>query len=441
MRKFPAFKVLAGVALTLLILQVSIFAQAGGDPNKPIKSLNFQNADIRSVLNTLAEYGDVNIVTAPSVEANVNIVLKNVTWQMALDIMMKTYSLTAVSEKGYIRVVPTEEYLQETSMVEKHRSEQAEIVALETEIIEVHNASAFDLVEPIKSILTKRGQVEVDKRSNSIIINEIPDNIEMIREFVHELDKETSQIKISAQLVEVSTSALEEIGIDWQLTGSKSVRKSSGYNADYEHTTDVFAGQEDMSDVAGQFNFFTAQPGWQLDATLQALVSDGKGKIVAHPEIITVDNKEAKIQSGQKIPIKTFDPSGNVVITFEEIGTILRVTPHVTSENRILMHLIPERSTYEYDPNGIIINSNNAETNVVVENGQTVVIGGLTTQDVIETHKGVPVLKDIPVVGYLFGYKKKKVENRDLVIFVTPTIVDENLAVLPGNPGRLGGDE
>jgi type II secretory pathway component GspD/PulD (secretin) len=152
---------------------------------------------------------------------------------------------------------------------------------------------------------------------------------------------------------------------------------------------------------------------------------------VAHPEITTVDNKEAKIQSGQKIPIKTFDPSGNVVITFEEVGTILRVTPHITSENRILMHLKPERSTYEFDPNGIIINSNNAETNVVVENGQTVVIGGLTTQDVIENRKGVPVLKDIPVLGYLFGYTKKKVENRDLVIFVTPTIVGNDLAAMP----------
>ncbi len=436
MKRFPGFKILAGIALTLLIMQVSVFAQ--GNPNKPIESLNFQNADIRSVLNFLAEYGDVNIVSSPTVEGAVNISLKNITWKLALDIIMKTYGLTAVQEEGYIRVVPTESYLEETSMVEKHRSEQAKIVALETEIIHVDNASAQDLVDPIQSILTDRGKVEVDKRSNSIIINEIPENIPLVQQFVKELDKETSQIKISAQIVEVSSTALEEIGVDWTLNGSKEVRKSSGYSADYDHTTSVSGAEsaDRMSDVAAEFTFSTVQPGWDLTATIQALVSDGNGKIVAHPEITTVDNKEAKIQSGQKIPIKTFDPSGNVVITFEEVGTILRVTPHITSENRILMHLLPERSFYEYDPNGVIINSKNAETNVVVENGQTVVIGGLTTQDVIESHVGVPVLKDIPVVGYLFGYKKKKVENRDLIIFVTPTIVGRDLAAAPVHQGN-----
>ncbi len=426
MKRVPGARIITWIALTLLILQVAVFAQAGGDPNKPIKNLNFQNADIRSVLNFLAEYGDVNIVTSPTVEGSVNLSLKNVSWQLALDILMKTYGLTAVEEKGYIRVVPTKDYLEETSMVEKHRSEQAQIVALETEIIPVDNASAFDLVDPITTVLSKRGKVEVDKRSNSIIISEIPENIDLIKQFVKELDKETAQIKISAQIVEVSSQVLQEIGVRWTINGHRTVSKTSGYEAEYDHTESVTA--DDVSDPKGTFSFSTMQPGWDLDATLQALVSDGNGKIVAHPEITTVDNKEAKIQSGQKIPIKTFDPSGNVVITFEEVGTILRVTPHITSENRILMHLFPERSTYAYDPNGIIINSNNAETNVVVENGQTVVIGGLTTQDVLESHVGVPVLKDVPVLGYLFGYKKRSVENRDLVIFVTPTIVGKDLA-------------
>jgi type IV pilus assembly protein PilQ len=138
-----------------------------------------------------------------------------------------------------------------------------------------------------------------------------------------------------------------------------------------------------------------------------------------------VDNNEARIQLGQKIPIKQFDESGNVVIEFTEVGTILRVTPHITAENKILMHLYPERSTYQFDPNGVIINTSNAETKVVVNNGQTVVIGGLTTQDVVESHVGVPILKDIPLLGYLFSYKQKRITDRDLVIFVTPTIVDD----------------
>jgi type IV pilus assembly protein PilQ len=134
---------------------------------------------------------------------------------------------------------------------------------------------------------------------------------------------------------------------------------------------------------------------------------------------------------GQRIPIKQFDQSGNVVITFEEVGSLLKVTPHVTSENRILMTLKPERSSYNFDANGVIINTSNAETNVVVENGQTAIIGGLTTQDVISNRNGIPVLKDIPILGYLFSYTQKKVESRDLVIFVTPTIVEGSLANSP----------
>jgi type II secretory pathway component GspD/PulD (secretin) len=116
-----------------------------------------------------------------------------------------------------------------------------------------------------------------------------------------------------------------------------------------------------------------------------------------------------------------------VVITFTEVGTILRVTPHITSENRILLKLKPERSSYTFDANGVIINTNNAETNVVVENGQTAVIGGLTTQEEIKNYTGLPILKDIPLIGYLFRYTKTQIANRDLVIFVTPTIVTEQM--------------
>ncbi len=168
--------------------------------------------------------------------------------------------------------------------------------------------------------------------------------------------------------------------------------------------------------------------GWTVDAVVSAVVEEGKGKVIAHPEITTVENKEARIQMGQKIPIKQFDESGNVVIKFEEVGTILRVTPHITADNQILMHLMPERSSLEPDPSGIIINTNNAETNVVVNNGQTAVIGGLTTQDEVESVAGIPILKDIPLLGAIFRYTTKRTENRDLVIFVTPTIVENDLA-------------
>jgi type II secretory pathway component GspD/PulD (secretin) len=185
-----------------------------------------------------------------------------------------------------------------------------------------------------------------------------------------------------------------------------------------------------VSDPTGTYTFATVQGDFDIEGTVSALVSTNKGKIIAHPEITTVDNGEAYIQMGQRIPIKQFDESGNVVITFEEVGTILRVTPHITSEDRILLQLKPERSSYTFDANGVIINTNNAETNVVVENGQTAVIGGLTTQVEMKTRVGLPILKDIPYLGYLFRYTRNEIANRDLVIFVTPTIVTEEMQSL-----------
>ncbi len=424
--KILSSTILVLVAALLLVFSDTPVLQSQNtvpNPNKPIKTLNFQNAEVRSVLNFLAEYGEVNIVASPTVEGNVSVSLKDVTWQQALDILTKTYGLTAVEESGYIRVLPTREWMEESAAIQQHAAEQRTLVELQNRIIPVDNASAKDLVTPVQSLLTDRGHIEVDERTNSLIIQDTPSNIQAVEEFVVKLDKETAQIKISAQLVEVSSNALHDIGVDWALTGEKI--ESDGDS--YDHETAV-RGASQVVDPIADFTFGTIQDGWDLKSKIAALISDGMGKIIAHPEITTVDNKLARIQMGQKIPVKQFDASGNVVITYEEVGTILRVTPHITSENRILMHLMPERSTYEFDPNGLIINTNNAETNVVVENGQTVVIGGLTTQDLIETESGVPVLKDIPVLGYLFKHIRKRVENRDLMIFVTPTIVNSDLA-------------
>jgi len=241
--------------------------------------------------------------------------------------------------------------------------------------------------------------------------------------YIDELDKPAKQIKISAQLVEIYNEDLEELGIDWTVSGSYTTETGRSYN----QTGHVEADRS--PDVVGRYSITALQHGWDATAIVEAIVNSGKGKIIAHPEITTIDNKEAKIQMGQKIPVKQFDESGNVVIKFEEVGTILTVTPHITAENMILMHLMPERSTYQFDPNGVIINTNNAETHVIVANGQTSVIGGLTTEDEVETEVGVPLLKDIPLLGHLFKYTNKRSEVRDLVIFVTPSIVEQDLAM------------
>jgi type IV pilus assembly protein PilQ len=405
------------VAIAIFATTAFVGAQAP-QRDELIKSLNFQNADIHSVLNFLAEYADVNIVATPGVEGNVTFNLQNITWDQALDIVTKTYGLTAVQESGYIRIVPTSEYQMERAADAKSNVEHQMLVPLTTEIVKVGYAAAEELVEPVTSLLTERGSVESDQRTNSLIIREVPENLPTLVEFVTALDRPIDQIKISAKLVEISTDDLTELGINWSLSGQSTIDGNPA-------TTFGEVAANKVSDKVGNFTFDALAGGVDIDVQLSALASTGKLKVVAHPEITTVDNNEARIQLGQKIPIKQFDESGNVVIEFTEVGTILRVTPHITAENKILMHLYPERSTYQFDPNGVIINTSNAETKVVVNNGQTVVIGGLTTQDVVESHVGVPILKDIPLLGYLFSFKQKRITDRDLVIFVTPTIVDD----------------
>jgi type IV pilus assembly protein PilQ len=422
--KTPRFSMLITAALLLVFLSAPT-VRAQDDPNAPIKNLSFQNADIRTVLGFLADYGQVNIVTAPDVQGNVTFSLKKVNWRQALDIVCKTYSLTAVDEAGYIRVTPTKSYLDEVSTMEKHKFDKEKMVELSTAVMKIDNATADELVKTVTPLLSERGKVQTDKRTNNLIVRDVPANIEKIEKLITDLDKPTRQIRISAQMIEVSTTALQELGIDWTLKTSRTVSAKEKYETTSDQTLNG------VTNPAGTFTFSTVQDGWNLASKISALVADGKGKIVAHPEITTVDNKEARIQMGQKIPIKQFDQSGNVVITFEEVGSLLKVTPHITSENRILMQLKPERSSYDYDPNGVVIKTSNAETNVVVENGQTAVIGGLTTQDVLSSRSGIPVLKDIPFLGYLFSYTQKKVESRDLIIFVTPTIVEGSLANSP----------
>ncbi len=420
---WPLLFLIAGILISSLAVAQTTIAPTSKDPSVPIDNLTFQAADIRSVIRFLADYGKVNVVVAPNVQGSVTITLRNVMWDQALKIIGQTYDLSVVFERdGYIRVLPSGEYRKEQTETEKHNLEKETLARLEVKIVRLANTAAAELVKSVKSLLTDRGKVDADERTNSLILQEVPENIERVINFVKELDKPARQIKISAQILEISSKEANELGIDWTAGGKtvpndeRSISQTATQNGD--RVTDQFV----------KYNVIAVQRGWDINATVSAIVSSGKGKIIAHPEITTIDNKEAKIQMGQRVPVKQFDQSGNVVIQFEEVGTILHVTPHITAENQILMHLMPERSSLQPDASGIIINTSNAETNVVVNNGQTAVIGGLTTQDETESQAGVPVLKDIPIIGAIFRYTQKKSENRDLVIFVTPTIVEQDIA-------------
>lgn len=430
MRKTGKLVVIGALlALAATIGSAAAYGQAK-DPKTPIETLNFQAADIRSVIRHLADYGQINVVVAPTVQGLVTISLKNVTWQNALEIIGRTYDLAIVyEESGYIRVLPAGDYRKETTDEKKHQQEQSNLVALDTRIIKVNNSTSGSIVDAVKSLLSARGKATSDPHTNSIVLQELPEDIDRVVEYITKLDLPPRQIRISAQLLEVNSSSLSELGVSWAANGTW---VSDGGNPFTQEATQtpgtpslIDPLQTGVASPVGQYTVGTFQRGWDLEARIATLVADGKGKIIAHPEITTIDNVEARIQMGSKVPIKQFDESGNTITKFEEVGTLMKVTAHITAENKILMHLIPEQSDFQFGSAGVVINTKNAETNVVVANGQTVVIGGLTTQEEKESETGLPVLKDIPVFGILFGYTKKETINRDLVIFVTPTIVDD----------------
>ena len=445
-RMFIAF--LSAVAVAFMILSGGgvLFSQESDvttddlvvEQPRLINTLALTNADIRSVMMYLSAYSDINIVVAPKVDAEVTMNLKSVTWRQALNIILDTYGLVGVEENNYIRVVKAEDYYAEKRALEQYNAEQATLKNLRTRIIGVRYNVAKEISDAVKGLLSQRGTVAIDERTNSLIIRDLPDNLERIEELVNVLDKETKQIKISAQLLEIESSTLREMGLDWRVLSNSGKQWQDAMSNDAQpeivdywpygdykqNTTNNMA-----STPSGDFYFsHSLNDDYYLNAVLKMAESSNKVKVIAHPEVTTVDNVEAFIQMGQKIPIKQFDPSGNTIITFYDVGIQLRVTPHVTSENRILMNLKPERSSYQFDPNGVIINTQNAETNVVVDNGQTTVIAGLTNQEELRLRVGIPILKDIPLLGYLFSYDKKSITSNDLVIFVTPTIVDEQMA-------------
>ncbi len=390
----------------------------GQDPSPEglIKSLNLRQADIHSVIDFLSSYSGVNIVAGPTVEGEITLKIRDVTWREALNIIAQTNGLVVVEGVNYLRVMPQKDFIAEEVARGKYEADKANLGKLETKVFYIDHARAEALSKSLKDFTSPRGKIDVDGRTNSLIIMDRPDNLEAISTLIDSLDRETPQIRIEAKLLEVDASSIWELGIDW------SAIRGGGSPLEVSQRTVGEVSQE-----IGKFTYGTVRNGYNLNAAIASLASQNKARILAQPSISTMDNQTAVILMGQEIPLKMFDESGNVVIKMYQVGTKLIVTPHITSPTKIHMHLLPERSSYSYDPNGVIISTQKAETNVVVSDGETITIGGLTNQEKKSSQKGIPILKDIPLLGMLFRYTKQETVTNDLVIFVTPHLVKGEL--------------
>jgi type IV pilus assembly protein PilQ len=271
-------------------------------------------------------------------------------------------------------------------------------------------------MESIQTLLSLRGKITIVERNNALIIYDTDEIIAQVRKMIKELDVETPQISISCKIIEVSSGAIQRIGVHWGYMDG-----STGVLAQHvpEKIGIVSGALERVSyGILNQNNF---------TATLEYLFTDNKGEIVAQPQVTTMDNKSARIFMGQQIPVKYLDEAGNTVVKMIDAGTELVVKPHISGDGRILMELNPKKESYTLQEGIPVINEQSASTNVAVNNGETVVIAGLTSNESINGESGIPVLKDIPLIGNLFKKASKTVDKKDLIIFVTPHIVDQKM--------------
>ena len=403
-------------------------------------NLDVTNADLRTVLRAISEFSGRNIVVAQNVKATVTITLRNVAWQDALKAVLRANGLDYVEDGAVVRVDETGKLNAEKVERETANARTLELVPLETRVVRLNYANAAEMTTPLAPALSKRGSIQVEKRTNSLIVTDLSSNLDQVVKMAMDLDSTTPQIEITAKLVDVDASALRDIGIEWNVApqkpefwagvddgnGGKTLPGGGPFHTN-DGTIQVGAEQNTgISSAANKLTFGIFKDWASIEAQLQTLEEKRKANIISNPRITTVDNREAKIIVGQKIPLIVQDVAGNPVSQLQTIGIQLRVTPHLTQDKKIVMDLHPEvsdLSTQSTVQGGIIINTSEADTRVMVDDGQTAVIGGLIRTNESTVNSGVPFLKDIPIVGYLFSSTSTVRQNRELIIFVTPRIV------------------
>jgi len=383
-------------------------------------SIDVDGADVRTVMRAISEFSGRNIVIDRDVKGAVRITLKNVGWENALRTILRSMGLEYVEEGGIIRVDEAARLQTESTEREAARAKQMELIPLETRIIKVNYANAGELASALQASLSRRGIVQVEKRTNSLIISDLPNVVDRVEKMATELDSTTPQVEITAKLVDVDSQSLRNLGVTWGVTGLQP-------GGDPDNTLDVNVTEPKLP-ASGTINYGLVKSWGAVSAELDMLELHNKANIISNPRITTVDNREAKILVGQKIPLIVQDVAGNPVSQLQTIGIQLRVTPHLTSDKKIIMDLHPEVSDLASQSTvqgGVIINTSEADTRVMVDDGQTAVIGGLIRTNDSSVRQGVPILKDVPIVGMLFRSSNITRQNRELIIFVTPRLVSE----------------
>jgi type IV pilus assembly protein PilQ len=412
---------------------------------KPI-SLDFQDVPVRQVLQIIAQVNGFNLVTTDTVNGNVTISLSGVPWDQALDMILKIRGLDKRLEGNILLIAPTEELTARETQQLQSKQQVQNLAELKSANVEINYAKADEIAVILKStdggILSQRGNVTVDTRTNTLLIRDTQESIDEARRVIEALDIPVKQVLIESRMVTVRDNVDEQLGVRWGFTGAGGSNTSTSGSIVGADT----AGQGIVPDIgdrlnvnlpvssaAGAIGFQIADliDGNILDLELSALESENKGEIIASPRITVANQQEAYIEQGTEIPFVQATSSGATSVTFKKAVLSLKVTPHITPDNRIILNLVVTQDTRGDTVStstgpAVAIDTQEISTQVLVENGATIVLGGIFQQVSTNDVSKVPLLGDLPFVGNLFKSTTAIEQKRELLIFVTPKIIEES---------------
>jgi type IV pilus assembly protein PilQ len=431
-------------------------------------SLNFQNIDVRSVLQVIADFTNFNIITSDSVQGNLTLRLKDVPWDQALDIILQARGLDLRKNGNVIWIAPRDELAAREKLDLESKAQIGDLEPLRTESFQINYHKAKNVAEFLKSkdqsVLSKRGSVVPDERSNKIFVNDVASRLEELRRLIAEIDVEVRQVLIEAQIVEATDTFTRNLGVRlgfggktggllgktdggvsvYRNTFGSGTLSSTGYQAGQISTVPNFneslAVNLPASTINGKQAGAFSLALWNsaatrfIDMEVSALEADGRGKVVSRPRVMTADKVEALIEQGTEVPFQTQGGGTTApTVSFKKANLALKVKPQITPDGKVMMSIEVNKDQPRYDrpvANGNVpIDTKHVKTEVVVENGGTIVIGGIYTQDVSNNTVKIPFLGDLPVLGYLFRSNERTDNKTELLIFITPRIINDQLGL------------
>ena len=402
---------------------------------KPI-NLEVRETNIRDVFTLIAEQSGANIVISDDVKGNVTLKLRQIPWDQALAIIMKTKNLGYVRQGNVLRIAPVEQLQKETDDLRKIQDAQKLAQPLRVKVVPVNYAKVSDLAGQVKDFLSPRGKVVADTRTSSLIITDITENLDRTTNLIKALDVAPQQVLIEGKVVEATDNLVRDLGINWGLSGETLFKRGAAISPQLN----ISPGSVPGTGLAFNVSAGTMKYLGDLTATLGLAETRSQAKVLSSPRVVTLNNESANIKQITQIPIRketVNNGASTVTQEYKAVELSLEVTPQITASTDVLLQIGLKREFATAAPAGESppIETREAKTKVMVPSGQTAVIGGIYQNDETNTENGVPVLKDVPVVGWLFKNKSNTNTKRELLLFLTPRILSKSKPI--SNGGEL----